>query len=294
MEFSRTPSGLSNMALFCGADFVVFTEGGSTSYNINDVINGNFNTNSVDIKFWDIALRKYGFNRSLHFRALGSKTCAEEIAIKVANSEISNVIVVRDSDLDVFLGLKIESPFVLYTYGYSWENDVWQKKSVQSQVEKLNTSTSLTQDCLNSLHDSFSVIDKYAKRLLQVELIYRRNGVKFITTCTGEQFVNNRSQPNVKMKEVLKLLRKSEGGIARPAYTGVNFNLKEATRFFYGKLYECLAYNVLCFVCKSHFGIKSIPKSLITPIMIDAFSDLDDHDINEYYINMISNLDKAI
>ncbi|HCI6149224.1 TPA: DUF4435 domain-containing protein, partial [Klebsiella quasipneumoniae subsp. quasipneumoniae] len=208
MSFSRTTSGLSNMALFCGADFIVFTEGGSKSFSTEDALTGNFNTESVDIKFWAIVFKKYGFNKRLHFRALGSKTSAEELAQKVANLEVSNIIVVRDSDLDDFSNHKIHSPFVLYTYGYSWENDTWNIKSIISLVASYNMSIDLPQVCLESIHKTFSSFNKYARRLLLLELIHRQNGIKFITECAGEQFINNKSQPNLKPQPFLRLLRK--------------------------------------------------------------------------------------
>lgn len=294
MNFSRTASGLSNMAQFCGAEIIVFTEGGSTSYTTHEALNGNFNTHSVDIKFWSAALKKYGFNKKLHFRALGSKTSAEEIAIKVANLEVKNVIVVRDSDLDYFLGSKIDSPYVLYTYGYSWENDVWHKNSLISQVISFNMSVDLPEPCIELINKSFSTLDNYAKRLLLLELIHRKNGLSFITSCTGEQFINSRSQPNLKMSSLLKLLREKKEKITRPAKGNANFNLQDAIRYCYGKLYECLAYNVLCYVSKTQLGIRTIPKAVITSIMIDKFSVLQDPNIDHYYQQMIDRLRRCL
>ncbi|ELX8407747.1 MULTISPECIES: hypothetical protein [Klebsiella] len=290
MSFSRTSSGLSNMAIFCGADFIVFTEGGSKSFTSEDALNGNFNTLSVDIKFWSAVFKKYGFKKRVHFRALGSKTSAHDLALKAKNLEISNILVVRDSDLDVFLQGKIESPFVLYTYGYSWENDTWHKNSIISQIENFNMCLELPDGCLESVDMSLSTLDKYARRLLSLELIYRKNGLKFITECTGDQFINSRTKPILKPGPFLRLLRKNKGKIIRPAKNDMAINLENALRYCYGKLYESLCYNALCYACKNYLGIKSIPKDLIIAAMIERFKDLHDDKIDEYYQNMINNI----
>lgn len=282
------------MAIFCSADFIVFTEGGTDSFTAEEALDGNFNIRSVDIKFWSTVFNKYGFNKRLHFRALGSKTSAEELAIKVERSEISNILVVRDSDLDDFFNRKINSPFVLYTYGYSWENDTWHKDSILSQIECYNMSTELPENCLEPIDKSFSDLRKFARRLLLLEIIFRKNGLKFITECTGEQFINNKSRPGLRSEPFLKLLKKNKDKIERPANNDVMINIDSAIRYCYGKLYECLGYNAICYVCKTHLGIKAIPKQLITSAMIERFAYLQDVEIDNHYQGMINNLNRAI
>ena len=51
MAFTRTSSGLTNLAQFHGVEFIVYTEGGDKSYTLEEVINGKFNKSSIDIKF---------------------------------------------------------------------------------------------------------------------------------------------------------------------------------------------------------------------------------------------------
>ncbi|ELY5849557.1 DUF4435 domain-containing protein [Cronobacter turicensis] len=294
MSFSRTSSGLSNMARFYGAEIVVFTEGGTSSFSAKEALEGNFNINSVDIKFWSIALRKYGFNKKVHFRALGSKTSAKEIALKAANKEIHNVLVARDADLDIYLQCNIDSPFVLHTYGYSWENDVWHTKSLLAQIETLCMSQNLPDECQKAVDETLAHFHNYARRLFLLELIYRKNGQRFITALTGEYFLNCRSQPALKMGSILKLLRDNKDKVARPVRVNSLVNLQDAVRFCYGKLFECLSYSVLCYVAKTHLGFKSIPKALITSTMIERFSALRDDDIDEYYGTMINNLRQVL
>ena len=63
MSFTRTNSGLSNLALFHGVDLIVFTEGGEESYSYEDVLASKFNERSVDIKFWSGIFSKHNFQQ---------------------------------------------------------------------------------------------------------------------------------------------------------------------------------------------------------------------------------------
>ena len=62
MAFTRTKSGLSNLAQFHGADVILFTEGGVQSFTFEDVCNGRFNEAAIDIKFWSAIY----FNQSIY------------------------------------------------------------------------------------------------------------------------------------------------------------------------------------------------------------------------------------
>ncbi|MEW6235792.1 MAG: DUF4435 domain-containing protein [Candidatus Omnitrophota bacterium] len=130
MNFRRTSSGLSNQHLFLNVDTIVFVEG-STSYSKDDVYNGKFTTDSFDIKFWHELFSIFLKKKKVQFRAIGSKSTLKSIAEDIEKGEITNVYVAMDRDFDILNFRHIQTKGVLYTYGYSWENDVWQPEVVQ-------------------------------------------------------------------------------------------------------------------------------------------------------------------
>lgn len=60
------------------------------------------------------------------FKAVGSKQTLLEIANEVVSEKITNTYVAMDRDFDILKNIDIKGKGIFYTYGYSWENDVWQ------------------------------------------------------------------------------------------------------------------------------------------------------------------------
>lgn len=124
MTFTRTRSGLSNLKLFVGVDLVVFTEGGSNSFTIEETSRGKYHESSADIDFWQPLFAKFKPNMSLSFRALGSKNTVKTIARYLEEGTVTGVCVVMDRDFDELFSQLILHQRVLYTHKYSWESDL--------------------------------------------------------------------------------------------------------------------------------------------------------------------------
>lgn len=117
--FERTGYGIQNVHLFFNVDFVVYVEGGTQSGDDDD---------SPDIRFWSIVLREAAPRYSFHFIARGGKPTLLSLAKQVISNDLSGVLVAVDADYDCVMGRELRDHRVLYTYGYSWENDVWLTK----------------------------------------------------------------------------------------------------------------------------------------------------------------------
>lgn len=121
MSFRRTLSGLSNEHLFHQADVVVHVEGGDgliSKYEAGET------TEAIDIPFWRAVFRSFAPNVRAHFKAGGSKTALLPIAETVRNSTSFSVVVCMDRDFEDEVVQFSHCPNVMFTWGYSWENDV--------------------------------------------------------------------------------------------------------------------------------------------------------------------------
>jgi hypothetical protein len=123
-QLQHTAFGLSNMYKFYRVDAVVLVEGG-LSRTVQEIHSGKFESESQDILFWQRCFRELGPQLRLRFWAVGSKPALHSIAAQIADGSVTHVYVAMDRDFDNLLGRLITSPKVLYTFGYSWENDVW-------------------------------------------------------------------------------------------------------------------------------------------------------------------------
>ena len=116
MTFERTKSGQQNRAAFLGVDYVCYVEGGGGSSDFSD-----------DVVFWRTILDVLRPDLKIHFLARGGKPQLETRARDIIARDIGHALVAMDSDFDKLLGDKINDRRVLYTHGYSWENDIFPK-----------------------------------------------------------------------------------------------------------------------------------------------------------------------
>jgi hypothetical protein len=123
--FHRTPLGLSNQAIFAKVDAIVFAEGGSRQLIMVDIELGVGDSSTLDCAFWSSIFRGIVGHRGVEVRSVGNKTTVKAIAELVATGAVTHVIVAMDRDFDDRRGHKVNHTNVLYTSGYSWENDVF-------------------------------------------------------------------------------------------------------------------------------------------------------------------------
>lgn len=291
MSFTRTHSGISNLYLFHGVDLIVFTEGGEISHDFDGVVKGKFNSVSIDVKFWSLIFKKHGFSKKVQFRALGSKNSLQKLCDLLCRGEISNVAVAKDSDLDDFLSVKVESPYVLYTRGYSWENDVYSVDQVLKQVESLILESVIDEETKKEVKGYYKEFERYAKRLIKIEIMSRKNGVRFITGLNGERLLGS-GKPGIRSDQLKSALDVVKGVVARPVY----LSGKEEVCIYkhtYGKLLESFAISVISYVVRRLTGGKSFPKQIISLTMLERYGKEICEVTDDYYRNLVGALNKA-
>jgi hypothetical protein len=133
--FVRSVSGLINFKRFVKRSFIVFCKGGSQNITVTDALGGQHNASAEDRTYWDALLRAIGFS-DIHLKPLGSASHVIDVAEYIIANNISNNLVIIDRD---FPGRKkwIADRRVLYSFGYSWENDVVGPKVVAEAIVNL-------------------------------------------------------------------------------------------------------------------------------------------------------------
>ncbi len=139
-RFKRTNYGTSNLRLFYDVDVVVYLEGGNKSYTMVEVLDNKFSHNTEDIAFWNNIFKKYKSTEKLKYKSVGSKKTLLDLSEKLINGSISNVYVAMDNEFDEIHRKQIKHSNIFYTNGYSYENDVWNAKTVISVLKELTAS----------------------------------------------------------------------------------------------------------------------------------------------------------
>ncbi len=137
MAFVRTTNGLKNQHLFHNVDCVIFVEGGK-SYTKMEIEQGKYDEESIDTIFWSKILKKYKPDTKFKFKAIGSKSAIVQVAEDIIDNNHTTVYVAMDQEFDTILAKLYKHKNILYTFGYSWENDVWNEDVIRSITKTLS------------------------------------------------------------------------------------------------------------------------------------------------------------
>lgn len=154
---TRSPSGLANQHLFFDVEFVVYCEGGVDQGNaIAAALAGSDQTH--DASFWRALIATLRPHSAFHVKSVGSRKIVEELALVRARQNIDSIVVCIDSDFDGLNALQRPMPPLMRTWGYSWENDIADKRvalCVFRRVRGDSVAARAAADELAEWHDAF-------------------------------------------------------------------------------------------------------------------------------------------
>ncbi|WP_114091497.1 DUF4435 domain-containing protein, partial [Thalassospira lucentensis] len=121
MSFRRSNAGLSAIKYFKKADYIVYVEGSS------------------DITFWSKMFKEFRPDLKLSFDDKFGSNNIDPIINDIETGKISGTLVCRDRDYLSMSRLHYH-PHVLYTYGYSFENDLINERAARHVVCQMANS----------------------------------------------------------------------------------------------------------------------------------------------------------
>lgn len=275
MTFTRTNLGLSNLYLFFKVDAVVFVEGGQ-SISRDDVEKGNYTSSSSDIRFWQALFNIYRPKETYQFRAIGSKENVKSIANKINNGELTHVIATMDRDLDHINNRIIVSKNVIYTYGYSWENDCWCLNTI------LLAYCSLSGCCKNQLKEQRLFLEKSLKdfseslrRMVYIDMILSQHNSSLFDRDKHLRYISEDTNgcPKINITELKKSIGIVRNNHPRPITKKTNFNLDVINDCF-GHLFADFSYKLLTYLLRLNRNLPKIPKEYATGAVVQEFIQL--------------------
>lgn len=288
--FTRSNSGLSNQHLFHGSDLIVFTEGGRKALSYDAVLQGEANYISPDIKFWDGLLKACNFNVDYSIRAIGSKSTLKILCEKIAAGEIRNIVVAMDRDMDYSDEDIYLSPYILYTKGYSWENDAFKKSLTLKQIETMVLSVALPPEARSEIEQAYNKFKRFGRHILKFEFGFRSQGIRFISDVRGDRFYNSKKSPNIRIEQVYDILKEKKEMVGK----GVKFSRLERDicpmEGVYGKLIMAQSLSAISYICRKYSSINSVPTDMIVAAMIDRFLNYMRNNPDQYYSAAVSGL----
>lgn len=235
--FVRTQSGLDNEHLFHGVDYTVYLEGGTKSYNLEEVLSdcNNFTSNTLDIAFWSKIFRRYYPDIKVKFKSIGSKVVISSLAEKIIEKNAKHVLLCMDNEYDELLSQRIDDCRIIYTYGYSWENEIWSYSTVHEVIRTLICDEP-NREKLECRYNNFIEAIKDA---IYADYIMFSQGTSFLSRSKGTlKYIDlSNSECCVKTDHILRDI--DSKGIDTTYFSSISFDVQ---KYCYGHLladYSC-------------------------------------------------------
>lgn len=272
MIFVRTNSGLSNSRLFFKVDATIYVEGGD-SVNIDDVKNGQFSSSSSDVRFWQSLFSYYFPEKKFQFCCVGSKETVKKIANDIKSKKIFNVIVAMDRDFDHINGKKIISENVLYTYGYSWENDSWNDFTI------LQSFCSLSGSCKNNIENEELLTKNISssfffkiRRAVFIDAILSQYNCSLFDRKKPNRYIMipDNGNPQVNIKQLKKSFDDVRTTLGKPIFKKSNITTNAYYDCF-GHLVAEYGYRLLSFLLSRKENLPKIAKEYANGMVVEKF-----------------------
>jgi hypothetical protein len=239
---------------------VVYVEGGESTRALNPA-------SSTDVLFWRALFDTFMAGRRFHFKPRCGKQTLLNLADGMVDGTITGALVCIDRDHDHLRGLR-QTPGVLYTYGYSWENDVWRSDVVE---EAFYTLCGVDRNSVMIRESVRGALAQFASRMrwpvyadvllaLRAESAIPRGNLKCVVPP-------GKGWPSIDGRFLLGCVKE-----ARARSAGVRLRLSEAIRVelwrdVYGHVLAYFCYRMLADLLKTHSG-QSITRHVADAVAI--------------------------
>lgn len=291
MTFRRTDAGLSNLHRFLRVDWVVFVEGGESTYSLEELEQGSYNPRSEDLKYWRIVFTTFTVGQAFNFRAVGSKSTTKEIASLILGGRVAHVLVAMDRDFDHLKGSLPRGPGGFSTFGYSWENDVWTGQVVLATFRRFNTSPEAEPEAQNVIDREFAGFRAKLRSCVRADAVL---SVNLLDPLPRPEFAKvirpvGGGAPRVDSSAAKSLVRGRRQKIRPTRVIAPNLTLT-TLKDCYGHLLENCGYHLLVHLLAKFCKFRTTPRELLVPAAIDAFGEQlrADPDLNAHYIPMFA------
>lgn len=273
MTFTRTPRGLSNQHLFWGVDAIVYIEGGEDSLSFNEVISGSSGSQSIDVLFWQGVFAKFITGRNYKFLPIGSKGTIKCIAEEIKKGNITHVYVAMDRDHDCCIGSLIEAPGVLYTYGYSWENDVYNQTVIEDLFCTMCPLSLSGIDYKNEIESIIADFSRDIRWAVYADMLLAYHGSSLFHRRERPQSIvksDVNGKPIINRQKILSLVKEEKLKRTSRIVFGEKVKFSPCVDC-YGHLMALYFYRALKYLLKKYSNIPELPRYYADTSAINLF-----------------------
>lgn len=264
MAFTRTAGGLSAQRVFFDAELIAYIEGKQNTNN--GTIYDNF--------YYESIFNEFLSGKKIKIKVLGSCNDVLETYHKIKDNNISNSFAIIDRDYDGVLGSRLKDYRLIYTNGYSWENDFWSQALCQTLLSNL-TMNSL--EANNEFNQSISYVKRRLCFAHRVNLTCMINGTPlFLLGKKGGSDgieINLKHKAIVTKKEMGKFVNKLRELNDRK-FIAENMKMinLQSNRSIQGHYWEYVVLQMINCIAKKHsIGKTTAPHETIKTLAFSSF-----------------------
>lgn len=267
MTLRRTASGLASLHLFFRVDCVVYCEGGE-QLSETQIFAGHGDEDTLDAYFWRSIADYLQASRTYHFKSVGNKAMLKTIAHDVDRIGIHSVIVCMDRDYEWHCGRAIDNSHIVYSYGYSWENDVCCALGFERLYFRLFPRTAAAQA---EVQRALRHFDRFASDLvkwceIEITLFSRNLDLVFVRNKPMASLDVSGQFPKLNITRVQAQLRRV--GFSRRPKRHVAIPRNEVMRHVWGKLSSRYLYHLFIKLIAQHGTTAKMNYDLFMRFMI--------------------------
>jgi len=297
MSFTRSPKGLENTRNFKGVDIIVYTEGGDgRQLTKEEIVLGGGQPDTDDAKFWQGVIA--GVRPGIKAKVLSVGDCkvVESIAENIVENDLKGLFVAYDRDYKDFFGPDYRDERVVLSYGYSWESDLFDEKTILGCLESIVIRGFDRQEMSKKVHDfSTNVLNglQYVIRCDQVFVVL--GGQLFDRGRPGSILVHDaqsKNPPAVDKERLIKNITKKKKQLNAKGVFLVNRTTKiDPCRHAFGKFLLHVARRIIRCILREINQTAAMADSYLDHFLMEAFhsiiSSRDKHHLIDYYNQVV-------
>lgn len=265
--FDRSHFGRQNRALFYGVDRTIYIEGGPASADKA--------TDTFDALFWRQTFLAFRPELKIKLIPRGSKETVIKLALDTQYHKESSTLFAVDRDYDSLFGRLIDRPDVIYTFGYSLENDIFHPDlltylffvmcpvcDIERDVEELLEG--LIADFCNDVW--WAQLADVCGNIISRKVIDRERPTRYIPDHRYGK------KPKLAKSVLQKDVARANSGLARKTVRHAPLKKSDLPRFAVGHLYAAFCYKSLMYLHSKYSRTAKPSKDAITSIAVANFS----------------------
>lgn len=255
MIFTRSKAGIKNYPKFYGKSLVIYIEGKQTS-----------ETKTRDEIYYEALIKEVLGHDSFRVKTIGNKFDVLDYWEKLRSEKSTDGIAIVDKDLDGIGSSIFNAKNLIYTHGYSWENDFWSSELLEKIIEDLTISNSSAR---TEITYRKKLLEKRLSKIAALDIGGQLNQVALIKkngkSC-GIGFDEREPSlvPKSEYNRILLQLRASGFNTCTMTKALVYKALKtNPSKIIQGHLWENACIHLICTVYKKYTGAKAAPHEII-------------------------------